>query len=222
MIKFDNISFVTNKNNFVYKNTNIFIPSGSIISLTGVSGSGKTTFLKLVSISIEPKEGKLFLFGKEINKLNKKEILSLKKEFGIVYENNYFIENMNVQENIVFPLIYKKEKNKEIISALDELLPWLNLEKIKKCLVKELSRGELKLVQFARAIIGRPRILLLDNFFLDIENAIEKKIIYLLLALNKIGTTIIIIGEKPKVNLIKFDKYFRIKNKNILEIREEG
>ena len=82
------------------------VKEGHFFAMLGPSGSGKTTFLKLVSILEEPKEGKLFLFGKEMNKLNKKEILSLKKELGIVFENNYFIENMNVQENIVFPLIY--------------------------------------------------------------------------------------------------------------------
>ncbi len=221
MIKFDNISLEINKSEYVFKNVNFFITSGSIIYLLGGSGDGKTSFLKLVALLKKPNQGKIFLFGKEINKLNKKEIFSIKKELGVVFENNYFIDNMNVQENIIFPLIYKKESNEEMLSALNELLPWLNLDKIKKRNIRDLSRVELKLVQFARAIIGRPRILLLDNFFSDIENNIEKKILYLILALNKIGTTIIIIGNKPKEKLIKYDKCFEIKNKNITEVKEE-
>ena len=59
--------------------------------------------------------------------------------------------------------------------------------------------------------------MILDDFFLNMENILEKKIIYLLLALNKIGTTIIIIGNKPRANLIKFDKNFKIENKRIFE-----
>lgn len=213
----DNISFFINRNKVIFKDLNIFIPSGSIINIVGQTGSGKTSFLNLLSLLKVPSNGKIFLFGKEVNRLSKKEIFSLKQEMGIVFEKHYFMDNMNVQENIILPLIFKKEKWTDMMSALNELLPWLNLEKLKKNKIKELSRIELKLVQFARSIIGRPRLLILDDFFLEIEHLLEKKIIYLLLALNKIGTTIIIIGNKPKANLIKFDKSFKIENKKIFE-----
>ena len=217
MIKLDNVSFFINRNKLIFEDVNIFIPSGSIINIVGQTGSGKTSFLNLLSLLIDPNKGKIFLFGKEVNRLNRKEIFLLKQEMGLVFDNNYFIENMNVQENIIFPLIYKKEKGSDMMSALNELLPWLNLESVKKNKIQELSRTELKLVQFARSIIGRPRLLILDDFFLNMENILEKKIIYLLLALNKIGTTIIIIGNKPRANLIKFDKNFKIENKRIFE-----
>ena len=219
MIKLDNISFKPDKNNFIFKHINIFIPSGSIINLDGNAKEGKTSFLKLISVIKKPTSGKMFLFGKEVSKLNKQEILYIKRDLGIVFEDNFFIDNMNVQENILFPLIYKKESNKEMLSALNELLPWLSLEEIRKRKLSEVSKVESKLVQFARAIIGRPRILLLDNLFLDIKSDVEKKIVYLILALNKIGTTTIVIGKKPITTQINFDKSFIIKNKNIIEIR---
>ena len=101
-----------------------------------------------------------------------------------------------------------------------ELLPWLSLEKKVNKSIKQLSNAELRLAQFARAIIGRPRILLLDNFFTDIEERVQKKINYLLLALNKIGTTIIIFGKVPKNNEINYNKKFSIANKNLIEINE--
>ena len=97
-------------------------------------------------------------------------------------------------------------------------MPWLNLETVVKKYTWQLSNAELKLAQFARAIIGRPRILLLDNFFMHIEKSMYKKINYLLLALNKIGTTIIIFGDIPKDNSFKFNKIYFISNKQLLEI----
>ena len=80
-----------------------------------------------------------------------------------------------------------------------------------------LSIAELKLGQFARAIIGRPRILLLDSFFKDVDKSIQKKINYLILALKKIGTTVIIFGESPDDNSISFNKIYEIYNKNLEE-----
>ena len=109
-----------------------------------------------------------------------------------------------------------KKKN-DIAQALRELLPWLSLEKVIKEKVCKLSIAELKLAQFARAIIGRPRILLLDSFFKDVDNAIKKKIDYLILALKKIGTTVIVFGESPDDSSINFNKKYEIYNKNLEE-----
>ena len=97
------------------------------------------------------------------------------------------------------------------------MLPWLSLEKVIKEKVCKLSMAELKLAQFARAIIGRPRILLLDSFFKDVDNAIKKKINYLILALKKIGTTVIVFGESSDDSSINFNKKYEIYNKNLEE-----
>ena len=77
--------------------------------------------------------------------------------------------------------------------------------------------AELKLAQFARAIIGRPRILLLDNFFNDVDSSIQEKINYLILALKKIGTTVIVFGQSSNVSSINFNKRYEIYNKNLEE-----
>ena len=118
---------------------------------------------------------------------------------------------------VIFPLVLKNEKTNDIVQALRELLPWLSLEKVIKEKVFNLSIAELKLAQFARAIIGRPRILLLDNFFKDVDGEKKKKINYLILALKKIGTTVIIFGEPPDDNSINFNKKYEIYNKNLEE-----
>ena len=108
--------------------------------------------------------------------------------------------------------------NEKINLALKELLPWLSLEKIVKKDINQISYSEKKVVQFARAIISRPRILLLDDFFLNIDPQIEKKINYLILALNRIGTSIIVFGALSKNNTIKFDKRYNISNINLTEL----
>ena len=109
-----------------------------------------------------------------------------------------------------------KQKN-DINQALKELLPWLSLEKVINNKVHHLSLAELKLAQFARAIIGRPRILLLDNFFIQIDKNIQKKINYLIMALKKIGTTVIVFGDTYDDVAVNFSKKYIIYNKSLQE-----
>ena len=221
MIRLENFSIKGYKNQLLFEEVDVFIPSGSIISINGMQGEGKTRLLKAIGLIERPDKGAVYLLGKNINKLNRIEIASIHKEIGIVYQENYFVHDFNLEYNIVFPLILKGEKIKDIKLALKELLPWLNLEGLLENNISQLSYVELKLAQFARAIIGRPRILLLDNFFSDLDDNMQKKINYLILALNKIGTSIIMFGLPPKGNTIKFNKKYKIESKGIVELERE-
>ena len=217
MIRLENFSIESNGGSKLIKDLNLFIPSGSTILILGRHSAGKTRLAKAIGLLEKPASGNLYLLGKSISKLSRSELSSIHNEIGIVFEENYFISNFDLETNIIFPLILKHEKKKDILQALKELLPWLSLEKVINEKVNNLSIAELKLAQFARAIIGRPRILLLDNFFKDVDSDIQKKINYLILALKKIGTTIIVFGDPPDETPINFNKKYVIHNKNLQE-----
>ena len=217
MIRLENFSIKSNIGRNLIKDVNIFIPSGSTVLITGKHSIGKTMLAKAIGLVDKPANGNLYLLGKNISRLSRSELSGIHNEIGIVFQENYFINEFDLETNIIFPLILKNEKKSDIDQALRELLPWLSLEKIIKEKVHQLSIAELKLAQFARAIIGRPRILLLDNFFRDVDIGIQKKINYLILALKKIGTTVIIFGESPDDNSINFNKRYEIYNKNLEE-----
>ena len=217
MIRLENFSIESNIGRNLIKDVNLFIPSGSTVLIIGKHSIGKTMLARAIGLLDKPANGNLYLLGRNINKLSRSELSSIHSEIGIVFQENYFINEFNLETNIIFPLILKNEKRNDITQALRELLPWLSLEKVIKEKVYNLSIAELKLAQFARAIIGRPRILLLDNFFKDVDRGIQKKINYLILALKKIGTTVIIFGESPDDNSINFNKRYEIYNKNLEE-----
>ena len=164
MIRLENISIFNNTNQEIIKDLSLFIPSGSIISINSKHSEGKTRLLKTIGLLEKPYIGNLYLLGKNIQRLNKYELSDVHKDIGIVFQENNFVDNFNLKLNIIFPLILKRERAKDIDLALMELLPWLSLEKQINKSIKKLSNAELRLAQFARAIIGRPRILLLDNF----------------------------------------------------------
>ena len=217
MIRLENFSIVSNAGVNLIKDVNLFIPSGSTILIIGKHSIGKTMLARAIGLIDKVANGNLYLLGKNINKLSRSELSRVHNEIGIVFQENYFINEFDLETNIIFPLILKNEKRNDIAQALKELLPWLSLEKVIKQKIYNLSIGELKLAQFARAIIGRPRILLLDNFFKDVDKSIEKKINYLILALKKIGTTVIIFGEPPDDSSLNFNKTYEIYNKNLIE-----
>ena len=217
MIRLENFSIENSAGRNLIKDVNLFIPSGSTVLIIGKHSIGKTMLARAIGLVDKPAEGNLYLLGKNISKLSRSELSSIHSEIGIVFQENYFINEFDLETNIIFPLILKNEKRNDIVQALRELLPWLSLEKVIKEKIYNLSIGELKLAQFARAIIGRPRVLLLDNFFKDVDKSIEKKINYLILALKKIGTTVIVFGDFPDDSSLNFNKRYEIYNKNLVE-----
>ncbi len=217
MIRLENFSLKSNTGRNLIKDVNLFIPSGSTVLIIGKHSIGKTMLARAIGLIDKPAGGNLYLLGKNITRLSRNELSSIHNEIGIVFQDNYFINGFDLETNIIFPLILKNEKKNDIAQALKELLPWLSLEKVIKEKVCKLSIAELKLAQFARAIIGRPRILLLDSFFKDVDNSIKKKINYLILALKKIGTTVIVFEGSPDDSTIDFNKRYEIYNKNLEE-----
>ena len=217
MIRLENFSIENSTGRNLIKDVNLFIPSGSTVLIIGKHSIGKTMLARAIGLVDKPADGNLYLLGKNISKLSRSELSRIHSEIGIVFQENYFINEFDLETNIIFPLILKNEKRNDIAQALRELLPWLSLEKVIKEKIYNLSIAELKLAQFARAIIGRPRVLLLDNFFKDVDKSIEKKINYLILALKKIGTTVIIFGELPNDSSLNFNKRYEIYNKNLVE-----
>lgn len=217
MIRLENFSIENNSGRKLIKDLNLFIPSGSTILIQGKHSIGKSMLIKTIGMVKKPAYGNLYLLGKNINKLNRSELSRLHSEIGIVFQDNNFIYDFDLETNIIFPLILKKERRNDISQALKELLPWLSLERVIKKEVYKLSKAELKLAQFARAIIGRPRILLLDSFFQDIDKDIQKKINYLILALKKIGTTIIIFSNPFENISVDFNKKYIINNQSLQE-----
>ncbi len=218
MIRLENLSIHIKSNEVLISNINIFIPSGCIVSIIGVPASGKTKLFKIISLQEKAYSGNLFILGKNINKLNRNEIANLHNEISLVDETDDFINNLGVKDNITLPLISVNKKKDEIEIALKELASWLNIEKILEKEIISLSNYEKKLVKFARAIITRPRILLLDNFFINIDSDIQKKISYLLLALKKIGTTIVTFSSEMNNGLLEFNESYKIQNFSLVKL----
>ena len=218
MIRLENLSINLKNSKILISNINIFIPSGTLVSITGEPASGKTKLFKVFGLQEKADSGNLYILGKNTNKLNRNEIAKLHNEISLIDESNDLINSLGVKDNIILPLISTNKKKDEIEIAVKELISWLKIDKILGMETVNLSQYEKRIVQFARAIITRPRILLLDSFFINLDPDLQKKISYLLLALKKIGTTIITFSTDINNSLLEYDESYKIKNFNLVKL----
>ena len=110
MIRLENFSIKDNLGYKLLEDINLFIPSGSIISITGNHSSGKTMFLRALGLIDKPANGSIHLLGKNIKKLSRLELSAIHGEIGIVFQDNKFVSSFNLEMNIIFPLILKEKK----------------------------------------------------------------------------------------------------------------
>tara|TARA_E500000178_G_scaffold284412_1_gene285572 strand:+ start:928 stop:1584 length:657 start_codon:yes stop_codon:yes gene_type:complete len=218
LIRLENLSINLKNSKILISNINIFIPSGTLVSITGDPASGKTKLYKVFGLQEKADSGNLYILGKNTNKLNRNEIAKLHNEISLIDESNDLINSLGVKDNIILPLISTNKKKDEIEIAVKELISWLKIDKILAMETVDLSQYEKRMVQFARAIITRPRILLLDSFFINLDTDLQKKISYLLLALKKIGTTIITFSADINNSLLEYDECYKIKNFNLVKL----
>ena len=110
MIRLENISIESNIGRNLIKEVNLFIPSGSTVSIIGKHSIGKTMLARAIGLVDKPTSGNLYLLGRNISKLSRSELSSIHNEIGIVFQENYFINEFDLETNIIFPLILKNEK----------------------------------------------------------------------------------------------------------------
>lgn len=148
----------------VLKNINLNIKKGEFVSLMGQSGSGKSTLLYLIGGLDKPTSGKITINGEDINTLKDGKKSKLRRrDMGFVFQFYNLVQNLNVEDNIMLPVIMDGKKRKDYQKQLDELLKIIGLEDKRKSLPKELSGGQQQRVSIARAVIMNPSVILADE-----------------------------------------------------------
>jgi len=177
---------------FILKGINLTINEGEFITLMGPSGAGKSTLLNILGLLDEDYAGEYFFGEKSIRKMKDKERSNLhKSEFGYIFQAYHLIDELTVYENIETPLLYRNVNSSERKSIIANLLDRFNMVAKKDLFPAQLSGGQQQLVGIARAIAGRPRVLLADEPTGNLHSAQSKEIMEIFKELNTEGTTII-------------------------------
>ena len=191
MIRFENVSKTYPNGTIALKNVSVEINKGDFVFLVGSSGSGKTSFLRLVLREELPDAGVIHVSGKNVLKMPKWRVPYLRRNIGCVFQDFRLLPNKTVFENVAFALEVIGRPSETIKTQVTQVLDVVGLADKADNLPSELSGGEQQRVAVARAFVNRPILLLADEPTGNLDPANSEAIMQLLERINKAGTTVV-------------------------------
>ncbi len=184
---------------WVLREINLNIDQGEFVTIMGPSGSGKSTLLNLIGMLDQPNNGEYIFLDERVHKFRESKLTDLHKHYiGFVFQAYHLIDELTVYENIETPLLYRGIKSKERKSLVADVLDRFNIVAKKDLFPSQLSGGQQQLVGVARAVIGKPKLLLADEPTGNLHTSQGEIIMDLFKELHKEGMTIIQVTHNEK------------------------
>ncbi len=222
MITLDNVTKCYEKGNAALDNISLHIEKGEFVFVVGASGSGKSTFIKLLLKELDPTKGEIQVNGKDLSRLSRRQIPMYRRGLGVVFQDFRLLKDRNVFENVAFAQRVIEKPTSAIKRSVPEVLTLVGLADKYRSLPRELSGGEQQRVALARALVNRPDILLADEPTgnLDPKNSIE--IMKLLEEINARGTTVVVVTHNREIVNAMCKRVVRLRKGVIISDEKEG
>ncbi len=222
MIEYKNVSKIYPPNVAALKKVSLHIKPGEFVSLVGQSGSGKTTFVRLMIAEERPDEGKIVIGGWDITDIKHTDVPHLRRQIGVVFQDFKLLPQKTAYENVAFALEVCGASDARIASVVPQVLKIVGLESKMDNYPKQLSGGEAQRVAIARALVHRPKILLADEPTGNLDAINTREIADILLKINEFGTTVVMVThDKDVVNYLK-KRVVTIENGQIIKDQKTG
>ena len=203
MIELQNVSYSYGGGELL-SNISLKLAPGSFHFLTGPSGSGKTTFLKLCYMELVATSGHVQVFGRDTRSLTRDEIARNRQRIGVVHQDCQFLDHLPISANVTLPLTVSGRDSAAEVENMNDLLTWVGLGNHADALPAQLSGGERQRAALARAVIMSPDVVLADEPTGNVDWEMSKRLLTLLVELNRMGKTIMIATHD--LNLIRAAK----------------
>ena len=203
MIELQNVSYGYGGGELL-SNISLKLAPGSFHFLTGPSGSGKTTFLKLCYMELVATFGHVQVFGRDTRSLTRDDIARNRQRIGVVHQDCQFLDHLPISANVALPLTVSRRDGAAEAENMNDLLTWVGLGDHADALPAQLSGGERQRAALARAVIMSPDVVLADEPTGNVDWEMSKRLLTLLVELNRMGKTIVIATHD--LNLIRTAK----------------
>lgn len=192
MIQFENVGLRYGMGPEVLRNVSFHLAPGSFHFLTGSSGAGKTSLLQLLFLAQRPTRGLISIFGHDVATLPRRELPAIRRRIGVVFQEFRLLNHLTTYENVALPLRIRGVNTEEYENNVIELLRWVGLGERLNATPEILSGGEKQRAAIARAVVGRPALLLADEPTGNVDPELAQRLLRLFVELNRLGTTILI------------------------------
>lgn len=192
MIRFEHVGIRYGMGPEVLRDISFHLLPGSFHFLTGPSGAGKTTLLRLLFMSIKPSRGLIYLFQSNIADMSASARAELRRRVGIVFQDFRLLDHLTTWENVALPLRVLGRSVSEYKDDVTELLKWVGLGDRMHAYPPVLSGGEKQRAAIARAVIGKPELLLADEPTGNVDPQMARRLLRLFIELNRLGTSVVI------------------------------
>jgi cell division transport system ATP-binding protein len=192
IVQFDNVGLRYGTEREVLSDISFTLFPGSFYFLTGTSGAGKTSLLKLLYLAQRPSRGMIRMFGTDAITLQRDRLPGFRRRLGVVFQDFRLVPHLSAFDNVALPLRVAGVSEKDLVQPVTEMLDWVDLRDRMAARPATLSGGEQQRVAIARAVIGRPELLVADEPTGNVDPDMAVKLLRLFEALNRLGTTVVV------------------------------
>ena len=192
IVQFDNVGLRYGTDREVLNGVSFTLFPGSFYFITGASGAGKTSLLKLLYLAQRPSRGAIRMFGSDVITMPRRRLPELRRRLGVVFQDFRLVPHLSAFDNVALPLRIAGADEKELEQQTRDMLEWVGLGDRFDAIPASLSGGEQQRVAIARAVVGRPAVLLADEPTGNVDPEMAVKLLRLFSALNRLGTTVLV------------------------------
>lgn len=192
MVRFENVGLRYGTGPEVLRDISFELAPGSFHFLTGPTGAGKSSLLKLLYLSVRPSRGLITLFDQPLSKVPRRQLPALRQKIGVVFQDFRLLDHMTVFDNVALPMRIAGDDEARVREGVTELMSWVGLADKMDEFPRRLSGGQKQLVAIARAVVTSPRLIVADEPTGNIDREMSLRIMRLFLELNKLGTTCVV------------------------------
>ncbi len=213
IVQFDTVGLRYGTSPETLSDISFTLTSGSFYFLTGPSGAGKTSLLKLLYLAQRPSRGMIRLFGEDAGTLPRTRLPGFRRRIGVVFQDFRLVPHLSSYDNIALPLRVAGMPESDIEAPVREMLAWVGLTDRGKAKPPTLSGGEQQRVAIARAVIARPEILVADEPTGNVDPEMAERLLHLFDSLNRLGTTVVVathdfhlLNRIPNARMMRLEK----------------